>query len=84
MISGKKSQQNVNNEERILKTAEKSIFTSFQVRAAPENWSKYTTLNIYNSILSLEIHHLYECFNRDRACLKTNHFFKGFQLFRVQ
>ena len=84
LISGKKSLQIVNNEERRLKTNEKIIFTGFQVRAAPENWSKYTTCNIYNSILPLEIHHLNECFYRDRACLKSNHFFKGFQLYRVQ
>ena len=58
LISGKKSLLNDNNEEKRLKTAEKSNFTSFQVRAAPKNWSKYTTPNIYNSILPLQNHHL--------------------------
>ena len=31
-------------EQKSLKTAEKKVSTSFQVRAAPESWSKYTTV----------------------------------------
>ena len=30
-----------------LKTTQKNVSTSFRVRAAPESWSKYTTLNFY-------------------------------------
>ena len=33
----------VKNEQKRLKTAKKSILTSFCVRAAPKSWSKYTT-----------------------------------------
>ena len=43
MISGVKSLKKVWNEQKKLKTAEKSISTSFQVHAAPESWLKYTT-----------------------------------------
>ena len=32
------------NDQKRLKTAEKSVLTSFQVPAAPESWLKYTTV----------------------------------------
>ena len=31
----------------VLKMAEKSVLTSFRVRAAPKRWSKYTTIMYY-------------------------------------
>ena len=38
-----KSPKKVLNEQKKLKTAQKSVSTSFWVRAAPVSWSKYTT-----------------------------------------
>ena len=32
-------------DQKSLKTDEKKVLTSFQVRAAPESWSKYTTVD---------------------------------------
>ena len=44
LISDEKSLKKVWNEQKRLKTAQKSILTSFRVRAAPKSWSKYTTI----------------------------------------
>ena len=42
-----------------LKTAQKSISTSFRVHAAPESWSKHTTNLLKNA-----------CYNRFQTCFK--------------
>ena len=54
LISAKKSLNNVWNEEKRLKTAVKSVLTSFQVCAAPEKW--------LNSWEPLPRSHFYEIF----------------------
>ena len=43
LISDVKSLKKVGNEQKRLKTAEKSSSTTFWVHAAPKSWSKYTT-----------------------------------------
>ena len=45
-----KSMKKVKNEQNSLKTADKSVSTSFRVRAAPKSWSKYTTDNADESV----------------------------------
>ena len=49
LISSVKSLKKVINEQKRLKTAEKSVLTSFRVPRAPESWFKYTT---YYAILT--------------------------------
>ena len=49
LISGVKSLEKVKNELKRLKTTEKSVLTSFWVCAAPESWSKYTTIGCQKS-----------------------------------
>ena len=56
LISAVKSLKKVYNQQKSLKTAEKSSLASFQVLQAPESWSKYSThvfsLQVVNEILS--------------------------------
>ena len=52
-FSGVKSLKKFWNEQKRLKTAEKTSLTSFWVRAAPKSWSKYITyvqLSLYYSM----------------------------------
>ena len=51
-----KEEQRCKKKIRHLKTAKRSILTSFCMQAAPKNWSKYTTDFLYNySLTILEI-----------------------------
>ena len=66
LISNVKSLKKVEDEQKSLKTAEKSSSTSFRVDAAPESWSKYTTnLSIKKTFKCYELkmkklwHHVY-------------------------
>ena len=54
VISAVKSLKKVWNEQKRLKTAEKSVSTSFWVRTAPKSWSKYTTKGLVQLAATLE------------------------------
>ena len=56
LISGVKSLKKVWNEQKRLKTSEKSSSTSFWVCAAPKSWLKYTTTM---AILSLKLNQVF-------------------------